>query len=107
MRKGDFIGKLICEGKVGNIKGIEAKDEEEKSAHEIFLHDFPFEGWTDKAGFNAYSIVLAIADGRITDVQRIGHIHMKGGQGSDEELIIFPHRSLEREAQRAIEAFVA
>jgi hypothetical protein len=106
MRKQDFIGTLISEDKVAEVEGIEidwAEDEEGNSAMEVFLSEFPYDGWPDKAGFNAYSIRLVAPEGRITSVLRIGHVHMKGGEGYDEELPVFPLRSLEREAQKVME----
>ena len=44
----------------------------------------------DMGGFNAYSALLVLRDGRLAEIHRVAHCHMCGGQGSDEEVDAFP-----------------
>lgn len=64
---------------------------------EIYLNNFECCP-TDRIGNNAYSIQLYLNHDRIVKIIRVGHCHMCGGQGSDEEISRFPHNTLEKEA---------
>lgn len=56
--------------------------------------------------YNAYSLEVHVVDGRISDVARIGHCHMCGGQGVDDELSEFYSPNLEAEAEEALKSIV-
>jgi hypothetical protein len=103
MRKNDFTSKLIDETKVGILQDSEIEWSDNYGgtpALEVLLKDFPFDGYTDKAGYNAYSLLVHVTNCKITDIERIAHCHMKGGQGADDELVPPPYRSLEEEGRQ-------
>lgn len=114
MRTRSCIGKTVSLSKL--TKKISASDydyfydkgdyDEDYSVAEIFLNDFDCPGNTDKFGRNAYSILLFLNGDKIKKVQRVGHCHMCSGQGSDDELLRFPHKSLEEEAEQLITKFI-
>ncbi|MFC1762977.1 hypothetical protein ACFL6U_12970 [Planctomycetota bacterium] len=69
---------------------------------EVFLWDFEYNG-TDSSGRNAYSIQLFLDEqDQIVRIQRLGHCHMCGGQGSDDDLDIFPHTTLEEKTHQVL-----
>ena len=72
---------------------------------EIYLSHFDLKGQhMDKTGRNAYSLEIDTEGNRIVSIVRMGHCHMShSGQGSDDELQRFPHKSLEAEAQEVLE----
>ena len=97
-----FISKTANREQLAAYKAdIHAPGElaDELSVAEIFLWDFECNG-TDIEGRNAYSIQLSLDEqDRIVNIQRVGHCHMCGGQGSDDDLDMFPHKSLEDELE--------
>jgi len=102
MIKKDFIGRSVD---LEYAKEYYSYDEFSMDMPflEKFLGDFDCDGFTDKRGFTHYSVQIFLVGSKIVDVLRIGHCHMCGGQGSDDELRVFPHRSLEDEAEIVIE----
>ena len=102
MRKRAFIGKSVSLEELRNIDAdlypVGEYDDHYAMA-EIFLKNFDCDAFTDRTGRNAYSIQLYLDKERIVEIERIGHCHMKGGQGSDDVLSRFPHQTLEEEAQ--------
>ena len=104
-----FIGKAIYR------KQLEAYDADvhapgeyshELTMAEVNLWDFECNG-TDCTGRNAYSIQLFLDEqDQIVNIQRVGHCHICGGQGSDDDLDVFPHESLEEEACQVLEDLV-
>jgi hypothetical protein len=106
MKTRSFIGKSVALEDVQSADGLVWHDvedyDEEYAVAEIFLRDFDCDGHTDGAGMNAYSVRLYLDGERIAKIERVGHCHMCGGQGSDDELDRFPHQSLEEEAQDVI-----
>jgi hypothetical protein len=76
-----------------------SEDEYENSTLEKFLYEYQCDGFTDHSGFNFYSILIHLDGEKILDIERIGHCHMCGGQGADDELDEFPHETLEEEAE--------
>jgi hypothetical protein len=54
-------------------------------------------------GRNAYSIQLSLDEqDRIVNIQRVGHCHMCGGQGQDDDLDVFPHNTLDEELDQVL-----
>jgi len=111
-----FIGKAVSLPMLNKDETVSFCDEGEYDEDydskgytiaEIFLSDFDCGGFTDKYGRNAYSIRLILDGDKINKILRVGHIHMCGGQGSDDELPRFPHKSLEKEAEHIINKFLA
>jgi hypothetical protein len=109
MRKKDFIGKNIDIDyiKKSDVSYHETGKYDDHPTVEIFLHDYELVSHTDKAGYNAYSILLHLSKNLITNIDRIGHCHMCHGQGSDDLLLRFPHNSLEDEAQIIMERIIS
>jgi hypothetical protein len=104
MKTHPFIGKTVSLEKLRMAEAeISPRGEyDEFTIAEVFLSDFECNG-TDSEGRNAYSIQLYLDEqDRIAKIQRMGHCHMCGGQGSDDELKRFPHRTLEEEADQAL-----
>ncbi|MFC1652773.1 hypothetical protein ACFL3F_03635 [Planctomycetota bacterium] len=106
MNLDQFIGKSV------ELKDHEAdiyapgESDREFTVAEVFLWDFECDG-TDSEGRNAYSIQLYLDEqDRIVRIQRVGHCHMCGGQGSDDSLEVFPHPTLEEEAYQIITKLV-
>ena len=100
-----FLGKTVDrEQLILHEADIYAPGEfdQEFAVAEVFLWDFACNG-TDSAGRNAYSIQVYLDDQkRIIKIQRVGHCHMCGGQGSDDDLKRFPHSTLEEEAHQVL-----
>lgn len=104
MRVRDFKGKRVC---LDEIKAMtdpshfyEAGDHDdtEFAVAVIMLHDFGCE-LTDRFGYTDYSLTVFLDDDRIVSLDRVGHVHMCGGQGMDDELKRFPRRTLENETE--------
>jgi len=104
MQVRNFVGKRVCLDAVKTMAGescfYEAgeHDDTEFAVAVIMLRNFESE-LTDRFGFTDYSVGIYIDGDRIVSLERVGHIHMCGGQGMDDELRRFPHRSLEQEAE--------
>jgi hypothetical protein len=74
----------------------------------MYLCDFDCGGQNmDKTGRNAYSLEIDMDENRIVSIVRNGHCHMCSGQGSDDELRRFPHKSLEAQAQEVLDRLTA
>lgn len=58
-------------------------------------------------GFNAFSIELLLERDAIKDIQRMGHVHMCGGQGTDKELKKFPRADIEEQAFKEVESIIS
>ena len=105
MRTSQFIGKTINRDELAAYEAdVHAPGEfdRESTVAEVFLWDFECNG-TDSAGRNAYSIQLYLDDqDHIVRIQRVGHCHMCGGQGSDDDLDVFPHKSLEEDLDQVM-----
>lgn len=111
MRKRDFLNKQVTLEKlkeylIESYSDPEDYDDERvigknRQSAEIYLSEFECYV-TDRAGRNAYSLVIHLVNDRICDIERVGHIHMCGGQGSDDVLNRFPHASLEKEAENIL-----
>jgi len=102
MRQRQFVGKKISLERLEDIAETmlpRGERDDDYSVAEIFLNDFEIDVHTDRTGRNAYSIEIYLDNDRIKKIIRIGHCHMCGGQGSDDELTRFPHKSLEEEAE--------
>lgn len=108
MRKRNFLNKRVSIEKLKEYlidTDCDPEDCDEGSvvkinrqSAEIYLSEFECYA-TDRTGRNAYSLVIHLVNDHIYDVERVGHIHMCGGQGSDDVLSRFPHASLEKEAE--------
>ena len=115
MRKKDFIGKTINVSKLQEVADnfIFAVVEEDGNEHmwtfyyddnpeytnaEIILYDWHCNDCYDNSGYNAYSLKVIVDGDKIIKLIRIGHCHMCGNEGSDDELMRFPYHSLEAEA---------
>jgi hypothetical protein len=103
MQVRNFVGKQVCLDAVKAMAGsscfYEAGDyDEEFAVAMIMLHDFDSE-LTDRFGYSDYSLSIFLDEDRIVSLERVGHVHMCGGQGLDDELKRFPHKSLEQEAE--------
>jgi hypothetical protein len=105
MKTRPFIGKTVSLEKLRMAQAEICpcgKYDDEFTVAEVFLSDFEC-CITDRTGRNAYSIQLYLDEqDRIIRIQRVGHCHMCGGQGSDDELKRFPHRTLEEEAYQVL-----
>ena len=105
MKTRPFIGKTVSLEKLETVDAEiypRGKYDDEFTVAEIFLSDFECCGM-DRTGRNAYSIQLYLdSRNRIVEIVRIGHCHMCHGQGSDDELKRFPHRTLEEEAHMVL-----
>jgi hypothetical protein len=102
----DFKGKRVCLDKIEAMAGsscfYEAGDYDEAFAVAVVaLTDFNCE-MTDRFGFTDYSLVVYLDEDRIVSLERVGHVHMCGGQGMDSELRRFTHKSLEQEADEKL-----
>jgi len=97
-----FLGKSLDLHKAKQLDTYQynppGETDDEYASCEIYLNDFDCET-TDSMGRNAYSILIYLDGTQIVKIVRIGHCHMCGGQGSDDELTHFPHQTLEKEAQ--------
>jgi hypothetical protein len=105
MKKCQFIGKQIKldEAKaIATGMGVEFSYDPEEQHIEMFLSDFEFVGNMDKTGRNGYSLEIDMDGNTIIEITKIGHCHMCSGQGSDDELRRFPHKSLEAQAQEIL-----
>lgn len=103
MKKLDYIGKIIDEDALlhgGIIQRPAGKYRQDRI--EIFLSDFECRGHTDRFGYTAYSVLIHHQLSCILNIERIGHRHVSGSQGSDDKLNRFPHKSLEEEAEFAL-----
>ena len=104
-----FIGKTVNQEQLTEHEAdIYAPGEYscELTMAEVFLWDFECNG-TDSLGCNRYSIQLHLDEqDQITRIQRVGHCHMCGGQGSDDDLDVFPHPTLEDEACQVLVGFM-
>jgi len=69
---------------------------------EKHLSQFELDGATDEHGYNDYSIRINLEEDKIIKVCRIAHLHMCGGQGTDDDINRFPFESLEEEAYEEI-----
>jgi len=100
-----FIGKTVNREQLTVYEAeVSAPGElgRELTVAEVFLWDFECDG-TDSEGRNAYSMELCLDEqDRIVRIQRVGHCHMCGGQGSDDNLDRFPHQTLEDEARQVL-----
>jgi len=102
MKKRYFVGKHIVPAKLNDYKldiNPPGSYDDEFITAEIFLYNFDCD-MTDRTGRNAYSLRLYLDnDYKIVDIVRVGHCHMCNGQGSDDDLRTFPHKTLEEEAE--------
>ena len=100
-----FIGKTVNRDQLTAFEAeVNAPGEfdEDYTVVVIYLWNFACCG-TDKTGRNAYSIQICLNEqNQITGIQRVGHCHMCGGQGADDDLKRFPHRTLEEEAYQVL-----
>jgi len=108
MQVRNFVGKPVCldavKAMVGESCFYEAgdHDESEFTVAVLMLHDFESE-MTDRFGYSDYSLSIYIDENRIVSLERVGHVHMCGGQGMDTELRRFPHKTLENEAEEKLQ----
>jgi len=108
MKKKDFLGKAISSDKIKDIevfKNPPGTYDDNFLVLEIFLNDFTCDNFTDRTGRNAYSLRLFLDGENIIKINRIGHCHMCG-QGSDDELSRFPHKTLEEEAEDVLSSLL-
>jgi len=104
MQVRDFKGKRVCLDEIKAMTGpsrfYEAGDHDdtEFAVAVIMLRDFECE-ITDRFGNTDYSLSVFLDEDRIVSLDRVGHVHMCGGQGIDSELRRFPHKTLEKEAE--------
>jgi hypothetical protein len=105
-----FIGKFVDGKKLSELESTSygaGEMDDDYDVHEIELSDFEFEGSTDAAGWNAYALRLAVDDdGRIMSIQRVGILRMLGGQGTEDEIEVFPHPTLEAQAVAMLHVIV-
>ena len=110
MRIKSYIGKTVSLERMNDYEanfhppGVYADD---FSMAEIYLNDFQIQTYTDRCGRNAYSVQLFLDANKIIKIVRIGHCHMCGGQGSDDELTRFPHQTLETQADYILNSILA
>lgn len=76
-----------------------------ESILEVHLVDFE-KANEDRFGRSAYSLAIYLAGDRVARIERVGHRHRCGGEGGDEPLRVFPHRTLEAEADRVLRDLV-
>lgn len=108
MRKKGIIGRRVDLSKIGK-EDLSITYEENMYDYpsiEVFLSDFVYDGPTDRYGYNAYSVLIFLENEKVKDVQRMGHLHMCGGQGSDFDMSRFPHPGLEAEAEKRLKKLV-
>jgi hypothetical protein len=103
MQVRDFKGKRVRLDEIETMAGsncfYEAGDYDEAFAVAVVaLTDFNCE-ITDRFGYSDYSLGIFLDGDRIVSLERVGHVHMCGGQGMDSELRRYPHKTLEREAK--------
>ncbi len=105
MKTRSFIGKTILRR---DLRMVDAEIyprgqyDDDYTIAEVFLRDFQC-CITDRSGRNAYSIQLYLdSQSQVAKIVRIGHCHMCHGQGSDDELKRFPHRTLEDQAHKVL-----
>lgn len=107
-----FVGKRVSVDEVKAMAGESCffdagdYDDTDFAVAMIMLRNFQCQ-ITDRYGYNAYSVNLFLDGNRISSIQRVGHIHMCGGQGMDDELRRFPHRTLEKEAGEKLSRVMA
>ena len=107
MEKRDFIGKRIDVSKIGMLTfACYYEKTFDRPLLEIDLNDFDHKATTDEAVFDSYSLRVELTGNRITDIKRIGHHDMRGGQGGDDELSRLPYRSLEDQAQELLRILI-
>lgn len=106
-----FMGKRVSIDEikvmVGASRFYDAGDHDDTdfAVAMIMLRNFECQ-ITDRFGYNAYSLSVYLDEDRISSIQRVGHVHMCG-QGMDDELRRFPHRTLEMEAEEKLSGVVA
>ena len=108
MKTRSFIGKRISLQKLEELAEEifpPGDYDDDYSVAELYLNNFDCLV-TDRAGRNAYSIQLYLDHDIILGVQRIGHCHMCGGEGSDDELLRYPHKTLEEEAHNILSSLL-
>jgi len=105
MKTRPFIGKIVAHK---NLRMLDAEIhprgqyDDEYTIAEVFLSDYECR-ITDRAGRNAYSIQLYLDNQhQVVKIVRVGHCHMCHGQGSDDDLNRFPHRTLEEQAHKVL-----
>ncbi len=85
----------------GNVISIDKAKKAGWDHYEIDENDFVLEksfdiseqhleGFVDELGYNGYSVVIHLEGSTIKEIDKIGHIHMGGGEGTDETLGDFP-----------------
>ncbi|MFB3786691.1 MAG: hypothetical protein ACE15F_09995 [bacterium] len=122
MKKRSFIGKYVDITKVDKLLWCEYGDYEEYDDNwvdnddadnenkmksvEIYL-PYPEDNInTERSGYNMFSVVLILKENKIVNLKRIGHCHMCGGQGTDDELRKYPCPALEEAAEKSIQEII-
>jgi hypothetical protein len=100
MKKRDYLNKAINAKEL--IHPFEQDSYGENNSYERFLEDYNYEEADSRTGFNYFSIRLVINENKITEILRIAHCHMCGGQGTDRVVKVFPIKSLEAEASKVM-----
>lgn len=107
-----FMGKRVSideiKAMVGSSCFFDAGDHDDTdfAVAVVVLRDFECK-ITDRFGYTDFSMNLYLDGDRISSIQRVGHVHMCGGQGMDDDLKRFPHATLEKEASEKLSRVMA
>ncbi len=100
MRKSDIVGRWIDIPLAIRKYAAYYSEEEDHDDEEEYEEEGEQEGenleifveFAHSAGYDAFSVLLELSGPQVRSVKRIGHVHMCGGQGCDDELYRFPLR---------------